>query len=92
VDTDDGAIRSLGNLRSAECIAVVAGHLWHIKFTSGTSIDPTSPITAVNVTNLFRSQVSLNVIFVFTQVFTVFGNNCEQQSLISYNVERPLCG
>jgi len=51
-----------------ECRATVAGHHWHIKCTSGTSIDLTSPITAVNVTNLFRSQVSLNVIFVFTQV------------------------
>jgi len=51
-------------------VVVIAGRHCHIKFTSDTSIDPTLHITAADVANLSRSQVSLNVIFVFTQVFT----------------------
>jgi len=52
------------------CIAVtvIAGCHWHIKFTSDTLIDPALHITVKDVTNLFRSQASLNVIFVSTQV------------------------
>jgi len=51
--------------------AVVTGHHWLIKYTSDTLIDPTSLIAANSVRNLFRSQVSSNVIFVSTQVFTL---------------------
>lgn len=56
---------------SWKLFVLIAGHRWHIRFTSVALIDPVSHILAVDVTNVFRSRVSFSVIFEYTQVCNI---------------------